>query len=81
MCLAVPGRIVEIEGTKARIDFGGVTRDADLTLVPDASTGDYVLVHAGFAIERLDESEAEETLELFRQLAGALDDEKREGRP
>ena len=76
MCLAVPGRIIEIDGTKARIDFGGVTRDADLTLVPDASTGDYVLVHAGFAIERLDEGEAQETLRLFRDLARALDDEE-----
>jgi hydrogenase expression/formation protein HypC len=81
MCLAVPGRIVEIDGTNARVDFGGVTRDADLTLVPDASTGDYVLVHAGFAIERLDEAEAEETLKLFRELASALNDEKREGPP
>jgi hydrogenase expression/formation protein HypC len=75
MCLAVPGQIVEIEGTKARIDFGGVTRDADLTFVPEASKGEYVLVHAGFAIERLDEGEAQETLKLFRELAEALDDE------
>jgi hydrogenase expression/formation protein HypC len=75
MCLAVPGQIIEIDGTKARVDFGGVTRDADLTLVPEATTGDFVLVHAGFAIERLDESEAQETLKLFRDLARALDDE------
>ena len=77
MCLAVPGRIVEIEGTKARVDFGGVTRDADMTFVPDASMGDYVLVHAGFAIERLDEAEAQETFKLFRELAQALDEEQR----
>jgi hydrogenase expression/formation protein HypC len=75
MCLAVPGLITEITGTKAKVDFGGVTREADLTLVPDASTGDYVLVHAGFAIERLDESEAQETLRLFRDLARALDED------
>ncbi len=75
MCLAVPGRITEIEGTTAQVDFGGVSRDASLTLVPDAVVGDYVLVHAGFAIEVLNEREAEETLELFRDLARALDDE------
>ncbi len=73
MCLAVPGRIAEIDGATARVDFGGVTRDASLTLVPEASVGDYVLVHAGFAIEVLDENEAAETLELFRDLARALD--------
>jgi hydrogenase expression/formation protein HypC len=76
MCLAVPGRIIGIDGAKARVDFGGVTRDADLTLVPGASEGDYVLVHAGFAIERLDEDEAQETLRLFRELAEALDEDK-----
>jgi hydrogenase expression/formation protein HypC len=75
MCLAVPGQIIEIEGTKAKVDFGGVTREADITLVPDAAKGEYVLVHAGFAIERLDEEEAAETFRLFRELAQALDDE------
>ncbi len=76
MCLAIPGQIVEIEGTKAKVNLGGVTRHVDLTLVPDASKGDYVLVHAGFAIERLDEGEAQETFELFRELARALDEER-----
>jgi hydrogenase expression/formation protein HypC len=75
MCLAIPGRIIDVEGTTARVDFGGVTRDADLTLVPGAASGDYVLVHAGFAIQRLDEAEAEETLALFRELAESLDDD------
>ena len=74
MCLAVPGRIVAVEGSTASVDFGGVTRDADLTLVPGAETGDYVLVHAGFAIQLLDEAEAEETLALFRELAQSLDE-------
>ena len=76
MCLAVPGRIIEMEGTTGRVDFGGVTRDADLTLVPGATTGDYVLVHAGFAIQLLDEAEAEETLSLFRQLAESLEEDR-----
>lgn len=81
MCLAVPGQIIETDGTKAKVDFGGLTRDADVTLVPEASVGDYVLVHAGFAIERLDEGEARETLELFRELAEALDDGERPREP
>ena len=76
MCLAVPGKIVGIEGTTGRVDFGGVTRDADLTLVPGAKSGDYVLVHAGFAIQLLDEGEAEETLALFRQLAESLEEDR-----
>jgi hydrogenase expression/formation protein HypC len=75
MCLAVPGRITEIDGTTAQIDFGGVTREASLVLVPDASVGSFVLVHAGFAIETLKEEEAAETLSLFRELARALDED------
>jgi hydrogenase expression/formation protein HypC len=81
MCLAIPGRIIDVEGTTARVDFGGVTRDADLTLVPGAASGDYVLVHAGFAIQRLDEAEAEETLALFRELAESLDDDGKRREP
>ena len=76
MCLAVPGKIIEIDGTTAEVDFGGVTHDASLILVPEATVGNYVLVHAGFAIELLNESEAQETLELFRELARALDDDR-----
>ncbi len=75
MCLAVPGRILEVEGTKGRVDFNGISREADLTLLPDAEAGDYVLVHAGFAIQRLDEAEARETLKLFGELAEALEQE------
>lgn len=75
MCLAVPGRILEIEGTTGRVDFNGVSREADMTLLPDAKAGDYVLVHAGFAIQKLDEAEAKETLKLFEELAEALEKE------
>lgn len=74
MCLAVPGRIIEKDGVKARVDFSGVTREADLTLVPEAEAGCYVLVHAGFAIQVLNEAEAEESLSLFRDLARAMDE-------
>jgi hydrogenase expression/formation protein HypC len=79
MCLAVPGRILEMEGNAARVDFGGVTREASTALVPEARVGDYVLVHAGFAIQVLDEREAEETLSLFRDLARTLDEGPDEG--
>jgi len=73
MCLAIPGKIVEIDNKKesATIDYGdGTKRKANVTLV-DVKTGDYVLVHAGFAIEKLDEKEAQETLDLFREMLSA----------
>jgi len=75
MCLAIPGKIVEIDGVTARVDFGGVTREADLSVMPDVEIGDYVLVHAGFAIQKLDASEAGETLRIFDELARTLESE------
>jgi hydrogenase expression/formation protein HypC len=68
MCLAVPARITSIDGFNAVVDMGGVTRETSLQLVPDARLGDYVLIHAGFAIQTLDEQDALETLRLFDQL-------------
>ncbi|MGD8997637.1 MAG: HypC/HybG/HupF family hydrogenase formation chaperone [Anaerolineae bacterium] len=69
MCLGVPGRIVETqEGGLMRmgkVDFGGITREVCLAYVPEADIGDYVIVHAGFAISRVDEAEAQETLALL----------------
>ncbi|MFQ5893388.1 MAG: HypC/HybG/HupF family hydrogenase formation chaperone [Nitrospinota bacterium] len=73
MCLAIPVKVVEIEGSMAVIEVGGITRQASLMLVPEAEIGDYVLVHAGFAIQRLDEEEALETLRLLAEIA-AMDD-------
>jgi hydrogenase expression/formation protein HypC len=73
MCLAIPGKIIELDGDTARVDFGGITREASITLVPEAAVDSYVLVHAGFAIQVLNEAEAEETLSLFRQMAEALE--------
>ena len=70
MCLAIPGKIVDIDSNKehATIDYGdGTKRKANVILV-DAKIGDYVLVHAGFAIQVLDEKEAQETLDLFREM-------------
>ena len=72
MCLAVPGRITTINGQgefrTARIDFSGVVREACLAFVPEAEVGDYVLVHVGFAIARLDEAAAEQALEALQTL-------------
>ena len=71
MCLAVPGRVAEIEGLRARVDYGGgLVRDAGLDMLPEVEVGDYVLVHAGYAISRLDEQEAQETLKLIREMGG-----------
>jgi hydrogenase expression/formation protein HypC len=71
MCLGVPGRIVRIEGGDLRfgtVAFGGVNKSVCLACVPDAGLGDYVVVHAGFAIARIDEAEAERTLALIAEL-------------
>lgn len=69
MCLAIPARIVAVEGTMARAEIGGVEREVSLVLTPEAKVGDYVLVHTGFAISVLDEQEARETLDLLAQIA------------
>ncbi len=68
MCLGVPGKIVSIKGDFAEVDFGGIGRRVSLLICPDVSEGDYVLVHVGFAIQRLDEEEALETLALFKEI-------------
>ncbi len=68
MCLAIPGEVISREGVKGRVDFGeGVIRDANLTLV-DAAVGEYVIVHAGFAIQKLDKTRAQETLAVWNDL-------------
>ncbi len=74
MCLAVPVRVLQIDGLKATVALGGLTRQASIMLVPDTNVGDYVLLHAGFAIQRLDEREAEETLRLFTEIAEGVAD-------
>lgn len=75
MCLGVPGRIVEVhEGglmRMGRVDFGGITREVCLAYVPEAQVGDWVIVHVGFAISRLEEEEALETLQLLGEVFGA----------
>lgn len=67
MCLGIPGRIVELRGNKALVDFGGVLKEVDASL-EDVSLGDYVLVHVGMVIAKIDEREALEILELLREI-------------
>ena len=71
MCLAVPTRIKLIDGEVAEVDLDGVSRAVSLAMVPEAQPGDYVLVHAGFAISIVDEKEAMETLRLLQELEQA----------
>lgn len=67
MCLAIPGKIVNIEGDMGDVDFGGVTRKANLSMV-DAQVGDWAVVHAGFAIQLMDEEDAQETIRLWNEV-------------
>jgi hydrogenase expression/formation protein HypC len=73
MCLAVPGRIVQISGAEpaeraGRVDFGGIEKQVSLAFVPEAGIGDYVLVHVGFAITRIDESEARKVFDYLTEI-------------
>lgn len=78
MCLAVPGKIVDIYDSAGmrmcKVDFGGVTREVCLQALPDAKIGDYTIVHAGFALNILSASEAKETLDTLREL-GEIEEE------
>jgi hydrogenase expression/formation protein HypC len=75
MCVAVPLLVKSIQNRQAEVEMGGVSRVVSLELTPEAKVGDYVIVHAGYAIGILDEQEALETLELFRQMADLLGEE------
>lgn len=78
MCLAVPGLLLKRSGNQGEADFGGVTRVVALDLLPEASEGDYILIHAGFAVKLVDQDEALITLELFKEieLLGEADPEE-----
>jgi hydrogenase expression/formation protein HypC len=71
MCLAIPAQVVQIEEGLGLVELGGVVREASFMLLPDAQVGDYVLLHAGYALQKLDEAEAEETIRLLTELAEA----------
>jgi hydrogenase expression/formation protein HypC len=73
MCLAIPSKITKIENLMAVIDVDGVQREASLLLLEEAQVGDYVIVHAGFAISKIDEAAAMETLALLKEAAALMD--------
>jgi len=75
MCLAIPALIKSIEDKEAEVEIGGITCRISLWLTPEARVGDYALVHTGYAINILDQEEAEETLMLFREIAGLAEEE------
>ncbi len=68
MCLAIPAKVVEIDGVNAVVEIKSVRRDIRLDLIEDCRLGDYVLIHAGFAINKLDEKSAQESIELWDEL-------------
>lgn len=85
MCLAIPGHVLSVSGDDpltrvGRVDFGGVVKEINLAYTPEAGTGDYVLVHVGFALTIIDEAEAQRTLAYLREIA-ALDATPAEAAP
>jgi len=73
MCLAIPAKITEIKNNMGTIDMEGTQREVSLLLLEDAKVGDYVIVHAGFAIHKIDEAEARESLKVLRELASFVE--------
>ena len=69
MCVASPVKVLEIKGGRGLIEIGGLNKEIELYLTPDIQVGDYVLLHAGFAIQRIDEGEAKETLRLLEEMS------------
>ncbi len=75
MCLAIPARIKSINGTEAEVEIGGIMRQISIMLTPEARIGDYVLLHAGYAINILDQAQAEETLAIFAEMSEIMEKE------
>jgi hydrogenase expression/formation protein HypC len=73
MCLGVPAKVLKVTGEAATVDVGGAHREISLMLVDGVTVGDWVILHAGFAIQKLDPEEAEKTLALLRELANVLE--------
>ena len=78
MCLAIPSKIVKIESGVGTIDVDGVQRTASLLLVEDAAVGDYVIVHAGFALHKIEEADAMESLRILKEAAAFAEKQERE---
>ncbi|GAB4376383.1 MAG: hypothetical protein Kow0042_22650 [Calditrichia bacterium] len=75
MCLAVPMKLIQRDGEVGKVELGGVQRDINLMLLPEVTVGEYVMVHAGFAIQKLDEEEALKTLDILMQMSGDFGDD------
>ncbi|MBW1868054.1 MAG: HypC/HybG/HupF family hydrogenase formation chaperone [Deltaproteobacteria bacterium] len=73
MCLAIPAKIIKIDDNMGTIDMEGTQREVSLLLLEDAKIGDYVIVHAGFAIHKIDEAEAKESLKVLRELVDFME--------
>ncbi|HOO03988.1 MAG TPA: HypC/HybG/HupF family hydrogenase formation chaperone [Methanomassiliicoccales archaeon] len=73
MCLAMPAKVLSIDGDEAEVDFGGAIRRTNVSMV-DAKVGEYVIIHAGFAIQKVDEEEALETLQLWSEFLGGSEE-------
>lgn len=80
MCLGVPGKVVFIKEDIAEVDFGGIRREVSLLICPGVMEGDYVLVHVGFAIQKLEKEEALETLRLFEEIERGYSESAEEDR-
>jgi len=82
MCLAVPGKVLTVTGNDidraGRVSFGGIVKEVSLAYVPEASVGDYVLVHVGFAISVMDEAEASQVFKYLKQIGELTDIEERQ---
>lgn len=74
MCLAVPVKVVSIEGNEAEVEIGGVKRRVSIMLTPEAKVGDYILLHTGYAINVINEAEAQETLKILEEMATLSED-------
>ena len=73
MCLSIPGKVISVEGNMAKVSVGGAEYNASLQLIEDVNPGDYVLVHTGFAIQKISKEDADETMKLLSELADAHD--------
>jgi hydrogenase expression/formation protein HypC len=78
MCLGIPGKVVEVYEqnglSMGKVEFGGILKEVCLVYTPEVQVGDYVLVHVGFAISRIDETEAQETMDLLNEIAESIPD-------
>ncbi len=84
MCLAVPGKIISIDNSNtelkmAKVNFGGILKDACIQWLDDVKEGDYIIVHAGFALNKLDTEEAEETIRILTEMSNMIEDEDKKG--